>query len=231
MQRCFCLVACIVMVSWASATALAAERKVYQYLVEHPSYGTIGTYTDTVEQSGDTKRIDTKLRVAVKMLGIAMHREEADRTEEWRGDRLISFHSVTVTNGTRIEVSGHAQGDEFVISTPHGTVMAPANVYPSTPWAVRAAVAAALPRSAVMMSTKTGDLKPVQSTESDQTVASVRGVAVPVRHFTIETDKHHEVWLNDAGVPLRFSTEQNGAQIEFVLAPSATASLAQAQLH
>src|SRR5260221_211697 len=121
MQRCRCLVASVAILGLAASAARADERAVYQYLVEHPSYGTIGTYTDTVQQNGDTKRIDTQLRVAVRVLGIPMHREEADRTEEWRGDRLVSFHSVTVTNGTKIEVNGRAQGRDFVITSPQGT--------------------------------------------------------------------------------------------------------------
>jgi hypothetical protein len=226
MQRCCCLAASIAILGLAASSASADERAVYQYIVEHPSYGTIGTYTDTVEQKGDVKRIDTQLRVAVRVLGIPMHREEADRTEEWRGDHLVAFHSITVTNGNRIEVNGRAQGKDFVITSPHGTTVVPGDVYPSTPWAAR--WASAVPRPAVLMSTKSGDLKPVRVSETDKTVTSVDGIAMPAQHFRILTDKDQEVWLSEKGVPLRFSTVENGTPINFVLAPSTSAAIAQA---
>src|SRR5690349_19531849 len=97
-------------------SALADVRQTYTYEVEHPQYGNIGTYTDTVTQDGDTRRIDTTLRVAVKVLGITMFREDADRSEVWRHDRLIAFDGVTVTNGKKVEVHGRAHGDGFDIT-------------------------------------------------------------------------------------------------------------------
>ena len=45
---------------------LAAEQvQVYVYAVMHPSYGRIGTRTDTVDRSADTMRVDSRLRVEV----------------------------------------------------------------------------------------------------------------------------------------------------------------------
>ena len=79
--------------------------KTYNYSIEHDDYGTIGTYSDTIEETGGLRRIDTRLRVAVKVLGITVYREDADRTELWQGDRLVSFHGLTTVNGEPIEVS------------------------------------------------------------------------------------------------------------------------------
>jgi hypothetical protein len=197
--------------------AFAAQT--YSYEVEHPTYGDIGTYTDTVERTGDTFRIDTRLRVAVKLLGIVVHREEADRTELWRGDRLVSFHSITVTNGKPIEVKGEARDNSFVITSPAGTAVAPANIYTSSPWSTR------LPNSGLMMSTKTGRIETVQSLGTEQTLVPVSGSEVPARHFRIVTDKHEDVWLDRSGVPVRFRTEVAGAPIDFVLTHGAVAAL------
>src|SRR5260370_31638300 len=120
------LVGCLVAVGALVANAAAASAtQPFSYAVEHPTYGDIGTYTDTIEQNGDTLRIDTQLRVAVKILGIVVHREEADRTELWRANRLVSFHSGTTTNGKPIEVSGEARDNGFVITPPSGTAGGP----------------------------------------------------------------------------------------------------------
>jgi len=53
------------------APALAAP-KVYVFSVMHPTYGRIGTLTDTVDRSADGTRIDSQLRIAVKLVGIVV---------------------------------------------------------------------------------------------------------------------------------------------------------------
>ncbi|MBV9521831.1 MAG: hypothetical protein JO010_03505 [Alphaproteobacteria bacterium] len=212
---------CLVILAASLArAAAAAPDQTYVYEVEHPQYGNIGTYSDTVEQIGDQRRIDTKVRVAVKVLGIVMFRQEADRSELWRGDHLVSFHSVTVTNGDKIEVTGEAKNGGFLISSPAGTVLAPANVYPSSPWA------AAMPQPAMMMSTKTGKLFPVRVADAGQpAIVSLYGSPVEVRHFAFQTDKHQDVWMNRRGIPVRFRTEEDGTPIDFVLNPQQVAEL------
>jgi hypothetical protein len=198
-----------------------AGQQTYTYVVEHPTYGKIGTYSDTVIQDKDAMRIDTHLRVAVRVLGIVMHREEADRTEIWKGDRLVSFHGVTTTNGKTLVVDGAARGNEFVINSPFGTSVAPADVSPSTPWALR------LKRPQVtMMSTKTGKLEEARLVASDQSVESVFGTPMAVRHFQIATDKRQDVWLSPHDIPLRFRTEAGGTPIDFTLTPDTLAALA-----
>ncbi len=193
--------------------ASSPQPHTYTYSVEHALYGHIGTFSDTVAQNGDVKRIDSKLRVAVRILGIVVHREEADRVEVWRGDRLVSFHSVTTVNGHPIEVTGEARPDGFAITSPSGTTVAPGNIYPSSPWVAHLADGPAL-----MMSTKTGKLLPVTTLGGEQTQVAVRGNDVPVHHYQFITDKRQDVWVDADGVPVRFRTEQSGKPIDFVLA-------------
>jgi hypothetical protein len=203
-----------------ASAASASAAQTYSYVVEHPTYGDIGIYTDTIERNGDMLRIDTKLRVAVKVLGIVVHREEADRTELWRDNRLVSFHSITTTNGKPIEVQGKARDNGFVINSPSGTAVAPANVYTSSPWSTR------LPDTGVMMSTKTGRVEQVQNLGSEKTLVPVLGSEVPVKHVQIYTDKREDVWVDRSGVPVRFRTEVAGTPIDFVLTHGAFAALA-----
>jgi hypothetical protein len=203
-----------------ASAASASAAQTYSYVVEHPTYGDIGIYTDTIERNGDMLRIDTKLRVAVKVLGIVVHREEADRTELWRDNRLVSFHSITTTNGKPIEVQGEARDNGFVINSPSGTAVAPANVYTSSPWSTR------LPDTGVMMSTKTGRVEQVQNLGSEKALVPVLGSEVPVKHVQIYTDKREDVWVDRSGVPVRFRTEVAGTPIDFVLTHGAFAALA-----
>jgi hypothetical protein len=79
-------------------TAAAPAAQVLRYHVKHAIYGDIGTYSNTVEQTGDTTTVLTEAHFKVGLLGIVVHREDAQREERWRGDRLVFFHGVTTKN-------------------------------------------------------------------------------------------------------------------------------------
>ena len=80
-----------------AAAPAAADPLVYEYRVAHPLYGDIGTYTNVVRQTGDSVDVETKLHIVVKLLGLVVHRQEAERREHWIGDRLTLFCSVPRT--------------------------------------------------------------------------------------------------------------------------------------
>src|SRR5215469_16767029 len=112
-----------------------AATQVLTYNVEHPTYGTIGTYTNVVSQNGNAADVRTDLHVAVRVVGIPLFHQDATREEHWQGQRLVGFDSTTDDNGTKIVVSGQADRSGFVIrSTSNGTLTAPAQVHPSNPW-------------------------------------------------------------------------------------------------
>jgi len=215
MNKSCAVIAALLLPAGVSAASAAPEQRTYNYTIEHASFGNIGTFSDTVRQDGDTKRIDSKLRVAVRILGIVVHREEADRTEWWRNGHLAAFHGITTVNGTPIEVRGEARDDGFVITSPAGTTVAPADIYPSSPW-----VAMVPNHAAMMMSTKTGKVMPAKAFGGEPTTVSVLGTEVPVHHFEVISDKHQDVWLDGSGIPVRFRTEQSGKPIDFVLTGS-----------
>ena len=206
--------------------APAGAAGTYTYTVHHPSYGDIGTYTDIVSESDGVTRIDSRLRVAVTMLGVVVYREDGDRSEIWRDNRLVSFQSVSNRNGKRIEVRGSAEKDGFVVTTPAGTFVAPANVKPSDPWAIKELGAA------VMVSTKSGKIWDVAVSGGEEATVSAEGKAVETHHFHVvagsDEDKW-EVWFDRAGVPVRFQSIESGELIDFILASPPGASTAAAE--
>src|SRR5438105_8879859 len=95
------------------------------YRVNHSVFGDIGTYTNTVEPTSDGATVKTKAHFEVKMLGVRMYREEADRTERWQGNRLVSFRGVTNKADGREAVQGDAHGNTFGIGWRKATIPAP----------------------------------------------------------------------------------------------------------
>jgi len=104
----------------AAGPAVAQGSAQFTYRVNHSVFGDIGTYTNIVEPSRDGITVKTKAHFEVKMLGVRLHREDAERTERWQGNRLVSFHGVTDKGEGPQEVKGEARGNNFVITSPQG---------------------------------------------------------------------------------------------------------------
>jgi len=192
-------------------TSALANRLVYEYRMEHPRYGNIGTYTNIVERNGADIDVETELHIAVKFLGIVMYREDAQRSEHWQDDRLVSFRGTTDTNGDKIELRGDALGDHFLIQSPFGVTLAPARVHPSNPWSPMVL------NTDVMMSTKTGKVLPARVTESGGEKVAFASTATRLHQYEVDSDKREFVWFDDRGVPVAFRAEEKGVPIDFIL--------------
>lgn len=192
--------------------ARAAATQIYTYKVEHPTYGDIGTYTNTVSQDGNAAEVRTDLHIAVKVIGIPLFHQDATREEHWDNERLVGFESATDDNGTKIGVTGKADANGFIIqSTSNGTLTAPPQVHPSNPWAPFVL------QTNMMMSTKTGKVSPVVVKNTGVVDATFDGRTMRVHQWFIDDDKHQVVWIDDRGIIVAFQTEEQGAQINFVL--------------
>lgn len=194
----------------ATAPALAGQQ-VYTYSVVHPIYGEIGTFTDTIERSAEATRIDSHLRVSVKLLGVTAYREESDATEILHGNRLVSLQSVTNKDGRHLEVHGEARGDQFMVNCTIGNFAAPGTISPSDPWVLKRT------GEDLVVSTSTGKIVHVQISGGDYETISVNGGSVSARHFVVNGDKRQEVWLDNREVPIMFRTVEDGTPIDFVL--------------
>jgi hypothetical protein len=188
-----------------------AEEQVYQYRIEHPTYGAIGTYTNTVEQAGDNTVVASKLHVVVSISGMVVFREDARRTERWQSGRFMSFQGVTVTNGNRIEIRGDASAEGFIISSPSGVRVAPSNVHPANPWSVN------IFNTNVMMSTKSGELFDVGVVGNVARSGVLDGMVENLRQYEIHGEQRQFVWVNDSGITTAFRILEKGTPIDFVL--------------
>jgi hypothetical protein len=191
--------------------ARADSPQILQYQVEHPTYGKIGTYTNTVDQRGKDVDVQTQVRIAVTMLGISLFHQDADRQEHWENGRLVSYQSDTDDNGKKIDVSGTAQGNAFIVQSTLGTFTAPAQVHPSNPWASQ------LLNTDFMMSTKTGRVMKVVVTDTGETNVTFDGRTMRLHQYFIDGEKHQVVWVDENGVVVAFQTEEQGSPINFVL--------------
>jgi sterol desaturase/sphingolipid hydroxylase (fatty acid hydroxylase superfamily) len=197
----------------AMPPALAASfpRHLLRYRVTHSIYGDIGTYTNQIDQDGDTITVRTQIRVLVRILGIVWHREEADRSERWSGNRLVAFHGTTSVNGEVTEVWGEARGDDFVVTSPQGTSVAPANVHPSNPWS------AGFLDSDTMLRADTGEVERVRISPPIPAAVTIDGTTIQTRKYEISATPSYKIWLDKQDVPIMFSIDDELGVVTFTL--------------
>jgi hypothetical protein len=199
----------------AAAPAAFAGQQTYHYVITHSKYGNIGSYDRVIDQSGDATRAVSHMRIAVKVLGIVMHRENADQTEAWRDGRLVSFQSTTTTNGKPMTVTGQAKAGAFLVSTPTGVVTAPADVAPTDPMGFSRT------GHAEVVSLKSGNVESIEVGGGQPETLMLNGVAQPTKHYRVSTGatpNKWEVWLDPQGVPVKFRSREHGDAVDFTLA-------------
>jgi hypothetical protein len=199
----------------AAASPALAGQPDYIYSVLHPIYGRIGTLTDTIDRSLETTRIDSRLRIAVKLLGIVVSRQATDITEIMHGNRLVSLQSVTEKDGQHFEVHGEIKGDQFVVNASTGSFAGPTTIAPSDPWILKHI------GEQTVVFTDTGRITKMYISGGDDATISVNGAPVSTRHFVVMGDKRQEVWFDRREVPIMFRTVEDGTPIDFVLQDAA----------
>jgi hypothetical protein len=191
----------------------AAEMSAqFTYRVSHSVFGEIGTYTNTVEPTRDGTTVETQAHFQVKMLGVKMYREDAERTERWQGNRLVSFRGVTDKGHGPAEVKGEARGNGFVINSPEGTITAPWSVHPANPWSSN------FLHSNTMMRPDTGKLEQVQIGPGEETTVQIDGTTIPVVKYEVNGSTSYTVWLDGRGVPVKFLVDDDTGKVTFTLA-------------
>jgi len=192
-----------------SASAASAEQ--LQYRITHAMFGAIGTYSNTIVPNGQATTVQTRSHIDVKVLGMEMYHEDSQRTEHWQGDRLVAFHSLTQKKDGATQVDGVARGNQFLITTPQGTVAAPANVHPANPWSANFIVAS------LMMRPDTGMLEPVSVGGGSAASVTLNNQTIPATRYDVNGKTRYTVWLDQRGVPLKFVVDDDSGKVTFTL--------------
>jgi hypothetical protein len=196
-----------------TGTAVAETPAQFIYRVSHSTFGDIGSYSNTVEPGRDGTTIETRAHFEVSMLGVRMYREDAQRTERWQGNRLLSFHGVTDKGDGPVEVKGEARGNGFVItSSSQGTITAPASVHPANPWSNNFLT------SSTMMRPDSGKLEQVRIGGGKETTVKIDGATIPAVEYQVDGGTKYTVWLDGRGVPVKFIADDDTGKVTFTLA-------------
>jgi hypothetical protein len=187
-----------------------AARQLH-YRAHHSVFGDIGTYSNTIEPGNDATTVRTSVHLNVTALGVVLHREDAERTERWKGDRLVYFHGITKTNGEAVEVKGEARGDSFMVTSPLGTITAPGTIFPSNPWSSR------FIDSNMIMRTDTGKIEPVRISGGETALTNIAGTSIPTRKYQIDGTIRYKIWIDQQDIPVMFTVDDDSGEVSFSL--------------
>jgi hypothetical protein len=193
------------------ASAMADAPRTLTYQVKHSVFGDIGTYTNVIETSGPVTTIKTSAHFRVTALGVGLHREDAERVEQWQGDRLIYFHGITTKNGDTTEITGKASGNNFVITSPLGTITAPGSIKPANPWSSRSV------DSTTMMRVDSGKVEQVRVSGGSETNVAIDGTTVPAKEYQITGSTNYKIWIDKEGTPVMFVVDDDSGEVTFTL--------------
>jgi hypothetical protein len=196
-----------------AAPAASDWTEQLRYQVRHSVFGNIGTYTNIVQRIGDMTTVQTTAHFLVTALGVGLHREDAERTERWQGDRLVSFSGVTKKNDETIALKGEARGNDFVIVSPAGTFIAPATVQPANPWSAKCL------NSTTLMRVDDGKIEKVRVTGGSAGTVEVNGTTIAAREYEIDGGTRYRIWFDRNNVPIMFVVDDDSGKITFTLDP------------
>jgi hypothetical protein len=191
--------------------AAAVPSHLLRYRATHSLYGEIGTYANRIVQQGEAVTVNTEIHLLVSILGIVLHREDAEREEQWRGDRLIAFRGITTVNGEAVEIHGDARESGFEVTSPQGTVLAPATVRPSNPWS------SLFLGSDTLMRTDSGVIEHVLISPPTNAVLKLQGTAVDTQEYEIHSSPAYKVWLDKYDIPVMFTVDDDSGLVTFTL--------------
>jgi Family of unknown function (DUF6134) len=192
--------------------AASGSTHTLYYDVEHPWLGKIGTYVNDIVRQGARTTVTSTLRVVASIMGIVLHRQYADRVELWEDGRIIYFDGVTTVNGKLSSVHGEARGDTFVVTSPDGMAIAPADVYPNNPWSC------AFIHGTTIFAVNTGTVEPGQVTGGEPVMLEIGGKSLSTLHYKVESARTHaNVWLDPECVPVRMDVVISETNISLVL--------------
>lgn len=206
-------VAAIAGVIWTTSPAFAEAYRL-DYSVNHSKYGNIGTYTNVVDTEGPVTTVTTHLNVQVKFLGISAYHQTADRVEKWNGGRLVYLHSVTDTKGKPVEVTGIAQGDHFMVTTPNGVQQAPADVRVSNPWSPTVI------NGNTILTPDDGTISNMQISGPQSTMIQAANSNEPAKQYDIDLpalNEKYQVWFDSSGTPVKFDKIDKSGTVTFTL--------------
>src|SRR5215469_15538385 len=198
---------------YQSGIAIGSELN-FIYQVSMSPYANIGTYRSSIKKNGGETTITTDAQIKVALMGVVLYSMNIARIERQIDDRIVYFHGLTTENGKPKLIEGKAVGENFVITSPSGSVTAPGTIRTSDPWS------AGVSGAKIVFMPDTGAVVGVRTFGGERVALVTANGAIWVSHYQIDTvdgSEKYELWLDEQRTPIKFSIADQDGTTMFTL--------------
>ncbi len=193
----------------ASGAALACEPPASPaaYVINHETYGDIGTHVLTFRCHGDQLIVETSVDVKVKILFVTAYERQARYREVWEGDRLIAYDARTDDDGEVYDTRARIDGGELVVDGVEGSARVPLDAVSSHPWNV-----AAVDRP-VIFGQRDGKVRRVSVQQAPPERIRIGSDRIEARKYVVSGDLERELYYAPDGTWLQWRLERDGKTV------------------
>jgi hypothetical protein len=173
----------------------------------------IGTHTVTYSTATGETRVNTEIRLLVKVAFFTVFRFNHRSEETWRAGRLMTLGSETVEHGETLHVEGTATPQGFRVVSKGGPFIAPATTLTSNSlW-----TPAVLEQTTVVDACHGGVIGVSARKRADEQIVVAGHQVNASRYSFITPYLAGSIWYDRENLWVRGEFEQDGAKIEYRL--------------
>ena len=205
------LFAALLSLPWLAAAgpadACQPPKSPAAFVINHETYGDIGTHVLKFSCRGDELIVETEVDVEVKVLFITAYERQARYREVWRGDRLVDYEARTNDGGDRYVTTAKVDGAEMVVDGVKKGVRVPLDTVSSHPWNVDAV------DRPLIFGQRDGQLHQVRVQQAESEVVTIGGQRIEAQKYVVTGDLERELLYAPDGTWLQWRLERDGKSI------------------
>lgn len=178
-----------------------------RFVINHETYGDIGTHVLNFRCEGDDLVVETDVDVEVKVLFITAYERKAHYREVWRGDRLVDYEAITNDGGERFETRARIEDGAMIVDGVEKGVRVPLDTVPSHPWNVDVV------DRPLVFGQRDGEIRHVKAEAAGEEPLTIGGKTIMARKYAVTGDLERDLLYAPDGTWLQWRLERDGKSI------------------
>lgn len=177
------------------------------FVINHETYGDIGTHVLNFKCQGDDLIVETDVDVEVKILFVTAYERQARYREVWRDDQLLAYEARTNDGGDLYETRARIEGDDMIVDGVEKGVRVPLDTIPSHPWNIDVV------DRPLIFGQRDGRIHKVSVQRAEPEVLTIGGKQIEAKKYVVQGDMERELLYDSEGNWLQWRLERGGKTI------------------
>jgi len=169
----------------------------------------LGHHRVDFRREGEDLHVEIDIRLEVKLAFITLFRYQHSNHEVWRDGNLVAIDTQTDDDGEIFLVSGRAAEKGLEVKGSSGSLVAPADVIPTSYWN-----AVTVTRD-FLLDTQRGRMVQVEITPAGTETVTIAGQSTSAQRYTVTGDLELDLWYATDGEWTKISFEARGAEVVY----------------